>query len=112
MLKNKFILKTIADCSIAGLISIGAFQSPTFLIESLTGYLILVLLLFTIIFVMATYALRYREKQAIIGLSLALGLSIIEVSLIGYALGKNIEMIIVVWFITIPSIIIFDKILG
>lgn len=83
MSKSKFILKTIADCSIAGLISIGAFQSPTFIIESLTGYVVLVLLLFTILFVMSTYAL-----------------------------GKNIEMITVVWFITIPSIIIFDKILG
>ena len=112
MLKNKFVLKTIADCSIAGLISIGAFQSPTFIIGSLTGYVILALLLFTILFVMATYALRYKDRKAIIGLSLALGLSIIEVSIIGYALGKSIEMITVVWFITIPSIIIFDKILG
>ncbi len=45
-MKNyKFILKTISDCLVAGLISVGVFQSPTFAIESLNGYAVLISLI-------------------------------------------------------------------
>jgi len=112
MTDSKFILKTIADCLVAGLISVGVFQSPTFAIESLSGYVVLAGLVFLTLLLMTIYALRFRQEKAIAGLLIALIVSIIEVGSIGYALGRSLDMMAVVWFITIPSVLIFDKILG
>ena len=112
MRDNKFILKTIADCLVAGLISVGVFQSPTFAIESLSGYAVLIGLVLLTFFLMTIYALKFNQEQAIKGLFIALIVSMIEIFAIGYALGESFNMIAAVWFITIPSILIFDKILG
>lgn len=112
-MKNyKFILKTISDCLVAGLISVGVFQSPTFAIESLNGYAVLISLVLLTLLLMTIYALKFNHKEAIIGLFIALIVSVAEVYAIGYALGKSLDMIAVVWFITVPSVLIFDKILG
>ena len=112
MKKDQFILKTVADCLVAGLISIGVFQSPTFAIEKTSAYALLIGLVLLIFFLMAIYALRYHQQKAVTGLFIALAISMIEIFAIGTALGKTIDMIAVVWFITIPSVLIFDKILG
>ena len=112
MQKDQFILKTVADCLVAGLISIGVFQSPTFAIEKASAYSLLIGLVLLIFFLMTVYALRYHQKKAVTGLFIALVISMIEIFAIGTALGKNIDIIAVVWFITIPSVLIFDKILG
>ena len=109
---QKFILKTLADCSIAGLVSIGIFQSPTFTVQSWTGYLILMATLLIVVFLAATYALRFHQQNAILGLTIALIVSALETFIIGYGLGHSISIITIVWFATIPSVIIFDKILG
>ena len=61
---------------------------------------------------MTIYALKFKQKKAVTGLFIALVVSMIGVSDIGWALGRSFEIIVVVWFITIPSILIFDKILG
>ena len=112
MQDDKFILKTIADCLVAGLISVGVFQSPTFAIESLSGYAVLIGLVLLTLLLMTIYALKFRQEKAITGLFIALIVSMAEIFAIGYALGESFKMIAVVWFITIPSILIFDKILG
>ena len=112
MKDDKFILKTIADCLVAGLISVGVFQSPTFAIESLSGYAVLIGLVLLTFLLMTIYALKFRQEKAITGLFIALVVSMAEIFAIGYALGESFNMIAVVWFITIPSILIFDKILG
>ena len=109
---NKFVLKTIADCLVAGLISVGVFQSPTFAIESLSGYAVLIGLILLTLLLMTIYALKFRQEKAIKGLFIAIMVSMAEIFAIGYALGKSFDMIAAVWFITIPSILIFDKILG
>ena len=109
---QKFFLKTVADCLVAGLISVGVFQSPTFAIESISGYAVLIGMVLLTLFLMTIYALKFKQKKAVTGLSIALVVSMIEVCAIGWALGRAFDMIIVVWFITIPSILIFDKILG
>jgi len=112
MKEDRFILKTVADCLVAGLISVGVFQSPTFAIESLSGYAVLIGLILLTLLLMTIYALRFRQEKAITGLFIALIVSMAEISAIGLALGKSFDMIAAVWFITIPSILIFDKILG
>ena len=112
MRDDKFILKTIADCLVAGLISVGVFQSPTFAIESLSGYAVLIGLVLLTLLLMTIYALKFHQKKAITGLLIALGVSMLEVFAIGFALGKSFDLIVVVWFIIIPSVLIFDKILG
>ena len=112
MKNKKFILKTIADCLVAGLISVGVFQSPTFAIESLSGYAVLIGTVLLTLFLMTIYALKFHQKKAVTGLSIALVVSMAEIYAIGLALGKSFDIIAVVWFITIPSILIFDKILG
>ena len=112
MKDDKFILKTIADCLVAGLISVGVFQSPTFAIESLSGYAVLIGLVLLTLLLMTIYALKFHQEKAITGLFIALIVSMAEIFAIGYALGESFNMIAAVWFITIPSILIFDKILG
>jgi hypothetical protein len=114
-INDRFILKTIADCLVAGLISVGVFQSPTFAIKSFSAYATLIGLVLLVLFLIVIYALRSGEasqERAILGLFIALSVSIVEVFLIGFTLGYGLDIIAVVWFITIPSVIIFDKILG
>ena len=112
MKDNQFVLKTITDCLVAGLISVGVFQSPTFAIERMGAYALLIGLVLLTFLLMAIYALQYHQKKSVTGLFIALVVSMVEIFAIGTALGKNFEMIAVVWFITIPSVLIFDKILG
>ena len=112
MKDDKFILKTVADCLVAGLISVGVFQSPTFAIDSSSGYAVLISLVLLTFLLMAIYALKFRQQKAIKGLFIAFIVSMAEIFAIGCALGESFDMIVVVWFITIPSILIFDKILG
>ena len=111
MINDKFTLKTIADCLVAGLISVGVFQSPTFAIESLSGYAVLIGLILLTLFLMTIYALKFHKKKTVKGLLIALIVSMVEILAIGLALGKSLDMIAVVWFITVPSVLIFDKIL-
>ena len=85
MKRNQFILKTIADCLVAGLISVGVFQSPTFAIESSGGYAVLIGLVLLTLFLMTIYTLRFRRKEAITGLFIALVVSLAEIFAIGYA---------------------------
>ena len=63
MKNSRFILKTIADCLVAGLISVGVFQSPTFAIESLSGYAVLIGTVLLTLFLMTIYALKFHEKK-------------------------------------------------
>ena len=89
MKNKKFILKTIADCLVAGLISVGVFQSPTFAIESLSGYAVLIGTVLLTLFLMTIYALKFHQKKAVTGLSIALVVSMAEIYAIGLALGKQ-----------------------
>ncbi len=112
MVDFKFIIKTIADCLLAGLISIGVFQtiislpSDSRIYDIVTGFFFLFLIL------MIIYSWKFREKKDLISLVIASIVSMVEIFFIGAALGKSFDMILLVWYITIPSIMVFDKNLG
>ncbi|MGQ4874604.1 MAG: hypothetical protein ACP6IY_11100 [Promethearchaeia archaeon] len=110
---KKFLFKTVIDCLIAGLFSIGVYQSPTYVINSFGGYFFLSFLLCSIVALMIIYSKIFGSKEKIFkGILIIVVISVIETTLIGLALNYKFDMILTVWFITIPSVIIFDRLLN
>lgn len=110
---KKFLFKTVIDCLIAGLFSIGVYQSPTYVINSLGGYFFLSFLLCSIVALMIIYSKIFGNKEKIFkGILIIVVISGIEITLIGLALNYKFDMILTVWFIIIPSVIIFDRLLN
>lgn len=108
---KRLLVKTLIDVLIAGMISIGIFQSPTFIIQNIFAYVPLIGIVIIIVILMRIYAGEEGTDESIFRLSIAIVVSIIEVFIIGLSLGKEIELIIVVWFITLPSVIVFDNLM-
>jgi hypothetical protein len=106
------LLKTAIDTLVASLISIGVFQSPTFVIESLFGYTAIFMILLFVVVLIVVYATMYGDRRYAYNIFVILIISFIEVLWIGYALEKPIEMILVVFLITTPSVLVFDRLLG
>lgn len=110
--RKRYVLKTSIDVLVGGLISIGIFQSPTFILTSGTSYIGLLLLLLLIFALMLFYSIDKDKFKITMSLILMIGLSFLEVILIGILLNESIELILVVWFIVIPSVILFDNLLN
>jgi len=109
---KKLMLKTSIDSIIGGLLSVGIFQSPTFLINSLTGYMVILGFVVLLIILLYVYAIQYNRRIDFYTASMVLIISVVEVFLIGLALGQSIDLIIVVILIVLPSMLIFDKLMG
>lgn len=112
MKNKKFLFKTAIDALIAGLISIGVFHSPTLVSEMRVAYFGIVAVMMTVLILMIIYIDKYKKEVMLKGVLFALGVSFIEIMVIGFILGATIDMIIIVFSIVFPSVIIFDKLLG
>lgn len=112
MVKIKFVIKTIADCLLAGLISVGIFQSIIAIPESMESYSILAVFFIIFCALMVFYSWKFKKEEELVSLIIASVVSIVEVFFIGIALERSLDMIFLVWFITVPSVFVFDKTLG
>jgi len=110
--RNKILLKTSIDSIVGGLLSVGIFQSPTLEIETISGYLVIIGFLVLLIILLYIYALRYNNLSDFYTSSIVITISIIEVYIIGMALNQSLEIIGVVILIVLPSMLIFDKLMG
>ena len=109
---KKRILKTIIDVLIGGLISLGVFQSPTFVIENGFSYIPLILLIVVIVILMRVYSKEKGMEFQTIDLLISVVVSMIEIFIIGVSIGYEVDVIIIVWFIILPTVIVFDKLMG
>ena len=109
---TRFIIKTIIDVLIAGLLCIATYQENYIVIPTIEGYFVVIGILLTIVVLIFYISKRGGKKNLTLGLVIALIISIIEVSLIGISFGQPLESIILAWFVTLPAVIIFDKLLG
>lgn len=109
---NKFIFKTIVDALIGSVLSLGVFQTPTFLFDELIEWIGLVTILSFVIILMISYAVVYGSIHSVYGIGIVIAVSLLEVMLIGLVLGYGWDMILVVFLIVTPSVIVFDKLLG
>jgi hypothetical protein len=110
--REKFVFKTIIDGLIAGLIAIGIFLGRPANIKPIESYYIILGLLFVIFGFIFIYYVKYGMTESIIGLIVILFVAIIEVSIIGYAFQESTMSILIAILIVLPSVIIFDKLLG
>jgi len=111
--KITYILKTTADVLIAGLVCLEPLQQELSKIPSVLGYYIIIGILLIIIMLMYTYTTKKKGRALLtLGLGIALIISAVEIFLIGVFLEKEWEMIVLAWFIALPTVIIFDKLLG
>ena len=112
MVSLKFIIKTIADCLLAGLLSVGIFQTILFVPSNMGSYNVLTIFFLIFFGLMLFYAWRFKKREELASLIIVSSVSMIEVFSIGVTLGKSLDTIFLVWFITVPSVFVFDKTLG
>ncbi|KKM79354.1 hypothetical protein LCGC14_1350690 [marine sediment metagenome] len=107
-----FIFKTAIDGLLAGLLSIGIYLGRPPSTKSAESYELLLALFLSVALIMVLYAYTKRKARIAYGLFVVLGVSIVEVILIGIIFQETTTDIMITLFIIAPSVLIFDKLLG
>ena len=105
----KTSLKTVLITIIASFMCFELLGDVDLVLDTLQGYVIMGVLLMSVLVLLALYCARYGADMTMYSFILMLIVSGVVVFMVGFAFQVPLNNIIIAYFVSLPSILILDK---